>query len=246
MKKILLWAMALIAGSMTMNAQDILTKKSGEDVQVIVKEINTEDVKYVLFSEPNGVIYTMPKSEILIIRYASGRNEVFSQAQTAPKRNNMYAPDYGGANLVSSGMKYNELKEIYDFRDWQGGYERYSPFWCGFASFFITGLGQMCAGEGLRGVGFLCANILISTVGLSSLYSDASGMTYLLCSCANLGLGIWSIVDATRVAKVKNMYETDLRSQYSDISIDLYPSLNPAFSQSGLGVAPGMTLAITF
>lgn len=85
MKKFLLLAAALVMSAVAMNAQDLLTKNNGEDIKVIVKEIDAQNVKYVLFSEPNGVLYTMPKSEILMIRYASGRNEIFgNQRSTAP------------------------------------------------------------------------------------------------------------------------------------------------------------------
>ncbi len=247
MKKLFLLAIVALASTMNLSAQDILTKQNGEDLQVVVKEVDADNVKYVLYSEPNGVVYTMPKSDILMVRYASGRNEVFGQQTVKKQSNNPYAIDYGGGKYIHAGMKYNELKNIYHHSDWRGGYEKYSPFWCGFASFFIPGLGQICAGEGGRGLGFWGTNLLISTVGLASLYTDTTGIVYLLCSCANLGLGIWSIVDASQIAKVKNMYETDMRSAYySGVSIDLYPSVNPIQYGGNLKVAPGMTLAITF
>ena len=68
MKKILFLAAMVIVGLTAASAQDLLTKQNGDDLQVVVKEVNTDDVKYVLFSEPNGVVYTLPKSEILMIR----------------------------------------------------------------------------------------------------------------------------------------------------------------------------------
>ena len=70
MKKLLLLAIGVMMSAVAVNAQDLLTKKSGEDIQVIVKEVNADNVKYVLFSEPNGVVYTIPTSDILRIRYA--------------------------------------------------------------------------------------------------------------------------------------------------------------------------------
>lgn len=244
MKKLLLLAIGVMMSAVAVNAQDCLTKKNGEDVQVIVKEVNTDNVKYVLFSEPNGVVYTMPKSEILMIRYASGRNEVFSQARSSANNSTVqFAPS---AN-IRPGMKYKELQKIYDPREYSSmAYERYNPFWCGVGSFFIPGLGQMCAGEVGRGLGFLGVNCLVSVAGWTSLYTDSTGLTYLLCSCVNLGIGICSIIDAAQVAKVKNMYETDLRSYHSSVSFEMYPSLNAIPTQSGLGVAPGMTFALTF
>ena len=257
MKKFLLLAAALVMSAVAMNAQDLLTKNNGEDIKVIVKEIDAQNVKYVLFSEPNGVLYTMPKSEILMIRYASGRNEIFSnQRSTAPTpaRTTTYATpyspyqefDYGMADHIQVGMKYDQLKNMYDYRMYRpGGYERYSPAWSGVASFFIPGLGQLICGETGRGFGQFALSTMCDIVTVVSIVEDLEVLGPLT-SLAHLGIAIWSIVDATRVAKVKNMYENDLRSLQSSVSVDLYPSLNAVPMQGGLGVAPGMTLSLTF
>ncbi len=257
MKKFLLLATALVMSAVAMNAQDLLTKNNGEDIKVIVKEIDAQNVKYVLFSEPNGVLYTMPKSEILMIRYASGRNEIFGNQRTAPTpaRTTTYATpyspyqefDYGMADHIQVGMKYDQLKKLYDYRMYRpGGYERYSPAWSGVASFFIPGLGQLICGEAGRGFGQFALSTMCDIVTIVSIEEGIDGLA-LLTSLAHLGIAIWSIVDATQVAKVKNMYETDLRSMRSSVEVEMYPSLNTFTTQSnGIGVAPGMTLAITF
>lgn len=257
MKKFLLLAAALVMSAVAMNAQDLLTKNNGEDIKVIVKEIDAQNVKYVLFSEPNGVLYTMPKSEILMIRYASGRNEIFgNQRSTAPTpaRTTTYATpyspyqefDYGMADHIQVGMKYDQLKKLYDYRMYRpGGYERYSPAWSGVASFFIPGLGQLICGETGRGFGQFALSTMCDIVTIVSIVEDLDGLGALT-SLAHLGIAIWSIVDATQVAKVKNMYETDLRSMRSSVEVEMYPSLNAVPMQGGLGVAPGMTLSLTF
>ena len=255
MKRTLFSLVALLVCTATMQAQDLLTNQSGEQIRVIVKEIDSQNVKYVLFSEPDGVLYVVPKSEVMIIHYASGRKEVFTNANlvseqaakaTPPHPGNFYYVDYGGGAHIRHGMKYAELKNIYHHRNWQGGYERYSPGWSGVGSFFIPGLGQMCCNEVGRGLFQMGANVALGVLSLVALV-DGDEFSYLVCSSSRLALGVWSIIDAVRVARVKNMYENDLLANYySDISVDMYPSLNPVYSQSGLGVAPGMTLAITF
>lgn len=245
MKNFFLLALTMLTCVVTASAQDVLTKQNGEDMQVIVKEIDSSNVKYVLYSEPNGVLYVMPKSEVLMISYASGRREVFGVQMKDYEQMDPYATNYGGRSYIRMNMKYADLKNIYDYRDWRGGFEKYSPTWCGVASFFIPGLGQICAGEAGRGLGQWFVSALVNTCGLYALESGYVG-SYLLCCCTSLGLGIWSIVDATRVAKVKNMYVTDLYSKQS-VSVDLYPSLTPMqYSGSNLKVAPGMTLAVSF
>ena len=243
MKKFLLLAIGVMMSVVAANAQDYLTKKSGEDVQVIVKEVNADNVKYVLFSEPNGVVYTMPKSDILIIRYASGRNEVFSNAKASA---NAFDVQFAPSANIRPGMKYNELKEIYNHREYNSmAYKRYSPGWCGVGSFFIPGLGQMCCDEWGRGLGQLGVHLGIGLLATVCANSGADG-AYTVLTLAKFGYDIWSIVDAVQVARVKNMYETDLRSLQSSVSVELYPSLNAVPMQDGLGVAPGMTLSLTF
>lgn len=219
MKKLLLLTAMVFITTTSMNAWDTISTECGNVVSNIT---------------------TITQSENLINQYNSSDEDL-----GALQRGNLYYPDYGGAHYISYGMKYKELKHIYNFREWHGGYEKYSPFWCGFASFCIPGLGQMCAGEGLRGLGQVCVNVGLGVLA-TGYANNGNAEAYLILTLARLGYGIWSIIDASRVAKVKNMYETDLHSQYSEISVDMYPSLNPMVSQSGLSVAPGMTLSISF
>lgn len=60
-----------------------------------------------------------------------------------------------------------------------------------------------------------------------------------------IALDICAIVDAVRVAKVKNMYYQDL-NKLSAIDVDLYPSVN--YVQMGNSIQPtaGFTLAMRF
>ena len=243
MKKFLLLVAALVMSAVAMNAQDLLTKNNGDDLQVIVKEVNANDIKYVLFSEPNGVVYTMPKSEIMMIRYASGRKEIFT-GQTA--RTNNSAPQFAPTSDIRPGMKYKELQKIYDPKEYNSlAYDRYSPVWAGIGSFFIPGLGQMCCGEFGRGLGQVAVNVGLSILANVCAYNGAES-GYYIAALTRLGYDIWSIIDAVRVAKVKNMYEIDLRSMRSSVEVEMYPSLNAVPMQGGLGVAPGMTLSLTF
>ena len=77
-------------------AQDFVTKRNGEDIAAIVDEVGPDYVRFRLWDEPEGVTYTMLKNEILMIRYATGRNEVFDQKQS----------------LAMVPMKYKEMAEV--------------------------------------------------------------------------------------------------------------------------------------
>jgi hypothetical protein len=60
------------------NVKDIITLKSGEDIQALVQEVGDVDVKYKRFDNPNGPNYTLKKSEIFSITYANGSKDVFA------------------------------------------------------------------------------------------------------------------------------------------------------------------------
>ena len=57
------------------NAQDFVIMKNGDEIKAKVLEITMDEVKYRLYDEPDGVIYTVWKSDIIMIHYESGRSE---------------------------------------------------------------------------------------------------------------------------------------------------------------------------
>lgn len=62
-------------------AQDVLTKKNGEDISSKVLEVTTTEIKYKKFDNPNGPTFTILKSEVLLIRYENGTKDVFNEPQ---------------------------------------------------------------------------------------------------------------------------------------------------------------------
>ena len=83
MKKLLLFSVVVIGIGLSVNAQDIITLKNGEDIQALVQEIGEVDVKYKKFDNPNGPNYALKKSDILIIRYANGSKDIFTDTATS-------------------------------------------------------------------------------------------------------------------------------------------------------------------
>lgn len=231
MKRLIMLLSVLALFAVSAAAQDFVTKRNGEDIAAIVDEVGPDYVRFRLWDEPDGVTYTMLKNEILMIRYATGRNEVFDQKQS----------------LAMVPMKYKEMAKVYDYRLYQKSlYDRYSPAGSGIASFFIPGLGQMICGEWGRGLAYLGGHVGCTI--LTSLSAIAESDTLALMGLAGvLAIDICSIVDGVRVAKVKNMYMEELRkSGYYGLDVDLYPSVNYVRTTSGVQPTAGMTLALRF
>jgi hypothetical protein len=232
MKRLIMLLSALAFFAVSAAAQDFVTKRNGEDIAAIVDEVGPDYVRFRLWDEPDGVTYTMLKNEILMIRYATGRNEVFDQMSSL---------------AVAPMMKYKEMAKVYDYRLYQKSlYDRYSPAGSGVASFFIPGLGQMICGEWGRGFAWLGGHV--GCYMLTGISAIAESDTLVLMGIAGLlAIDICAIVDGVRVAKVKNMYMEDLRkSGYYGLDVDLYPSVNYVHTASGIQPTAGMTLALRF
>lgn len=232
MKRLIMLLSALAFFAVSAAAQDFVTKRNGEDIPAIVDEVGPDYVRFRLWDEPDGVTYTMLKNEILMIRYATGRNEVFDQMSSL---------------AMAPMMKYKEMAKVYDYRLYQKSlYDRYSPAGSGVASFFIPGLGQMICGEWGRGFAWLGGHV--GCYMLTGISAIAESDTLVLMGIAGLlAIDICSIVDGVRVAKVKNMYMEDLRrSGYYGLDVDLYPSVNYVRTTSGVQPTAGMTLALRF
>ena len=163
---------------------------------------------------------------------------------------------------VAEGMKYRELKNLYDAKTYvHQDDDAVNPAWAGVASFFIPGLGQCIAGEWGRGLGFIAADLGLAATAICSLtlfqvYDTPPGFPAISAGNAiAIGAGvcyalidIWSIFDAVKVAKVRNMYEQDLRSQSASLTLQLEPFF--AYSQPGYNStnhpAAGVSLKLRF
>ena len=156
---------------------------------------------------------------------------------------------------IAPGMKYKELKRIYDYKDWFSTQEdEYSPALMGLCSFLIPGLGQIICDEVGRGFAWLggAVGCYLLTSGTSAmgipLIMTGSGVAGPLVMFAGpiamLTLDICAITDACRVAKVKNMYMTDLEKR--KYSLDLHPSVDCINLSGGVQPVAGLTLALKF
>jgi len=64
------------------NSQDVIIKKDGTDINVKVKEITIDAVKYLNFDNQNGPLYTISKTDIFRIKYENGKVESFVKNNT--------------------------------------------------------------------------------------------------------------------------------------------------------------------
>jgi hypothetical protein len=82
MKKLLKTTLLLMLfGIIGAKAQDKIYKTSGEVLETKVIEIGTGEIKYKVFANLNGPVYTLQKSQILKITYENGKTESFENGE---------------------------------------------------------------------------------------------------------------------------------------------------------------------
>lgn len=250
MKKLFFTLMLVLSAAAAAGAQDIITMKDGRRIEAKVLEISSQNVRYRMFDEPDGVVYAVPRSGISSIKYESGRVE--DMASSASESLFSSSPTLENEVKIVPGMRYRDYMYLYRPSDYvRAPGDPYSPAVSGIVSALIPGLGQMICGEIGRGFAILGVNVGVPVVGVlgTALFSYNSygaaitGIT--VTTLLSLGVYVWNIVDAVQVAQIKNMYRQDLRRAYS-FGLDLYPSVNFIPSASGIHPAPGITLALNF
>ena len=65
----------------TLNAQDVILKTNGDEIQAKVKEIGVSEIKYKKFDNKSGPVYTILKSEVFMITYENGSKDWFGRRQ---------------------------------------------------------------------------------------------------------------------------------------------------------------------
>lgn len=73
-------ALLVLFGICTAAGQDIIMKKNGDEIKVKVDEVLPDGIKYHKYENLDGPVYTMPKSDIFMIKYENGSKDVFNNA----------------------------------------------------------------------------------------------------------------------------------------------------------------------
>jgi len=84
MKRILFVILTLGLFTTSIFSQDIITKKTGEDISAKISEVTQTEIKYKKFDYLEGPTFSVLKSEVLMIRYENGTKDIFNETTTQP------------------------------------------------------------------------------------------------------------------------------------------------------------------
>lgn len=250
-KNLILLGMLSLFFSFSALAQDIIVTKEGKDIQAKVLEITETEIKYLDFENQDGPTYTLNKANVVLIRYQNGKNEVFSD-DSKPK-NGTYKPNT--STYVTDGMRYRDYKKLYDRRKYVHQFgDPYNPTLSGVASWLIPGLGQGLCDEWGRGLaifgGFILGSGLYMTSIVTTTYNSYSNYVnpapIVVSSVLLIAYDIWNIVDAVKVAKIKNMYYQDIRGQQTSFNMSLTPCFTYINTPEANAPVWGLSLNIGF
>jgi hypothetical protein len=116
MKKYLLMLAAMFSFALC-QAQDVLVKKNGEEIEVKVQEINLNEIKYKRFDNLQGPMISIAKSDVFMIKYENGSKDVFNEpAKPVVSTSPVQVPYYEGQDhlkLAGPRLGFTILSQRY-------------------------------------------------------------------------------------------------------------------------------------
>jgi len=109
----------LVLFALNIFSQDYIILKDGEEIEAKVMEIHDNKIDYKRYSNPTGPTYHLNKSEIFMIKYASGDKDIFNasqstkqttltpppKVQTSKSNEFVYDPNIGTSNCQTQKSK---------------------------------------------------------------------------------------------------------------------------------------------
>lgn len=98
-RKALLLLVALFAITLCYS-QDVITTKTGDDIQAKVMEVGNTEIKFKRMDNLDGPLFTLLKADVLMIRYANGTKDIFTQEA----KKGLNAPEFSTEDYFRQGQ----------------------------------------------------------------------------------------------------------------------------------------------
>ena len=244
MKKLSLFIVLFCASLMTM-AQDVIVKKDGSTIQSKVMEINGTEIKYKKWSNQDGPMYCINRSEIMSINYQNGEVEKFSEGTSLtnelPVSSEMpvygkgyleYVPYYS-LTLDGNYLSEDEVRQLLGkqgFEDFLGGCRMMRTSAVFELIYYVTGI------PGILGLiyGYTAGNYTAIAIGWAGM------------SVAVPCLVLYGVFHHTGQNRISDLVAEYNRNSNKTISFRISPSVMQTnnFASNNLGL--GMTFSVNF
>lgn len=99
----------LICLTISASAQDKIYKKGGEIIDAKISEVGTNEIKYKVFEDDDGPLYTLEKDRILKVVYENGRTELYQNSLKDPEVYADQAKNAFKVNFLAPLLGYTQL-----------------------------------------------------------------------------------------------------------------------------------------
>lgn len=120
MKNLYLLLLFVLGLAATTRSQDKIYKKGGEIIEVNIIEVGTDEIKYRVFSDQSGPMYSLDKDRIIKVVYQNGRVETYQSNLKDPKLYEDQAKDAIKVNFLAPLLGYTQLNFEHNLRPGRG------------------------------------------------------------------------------------------------------------------------------
>lgn len=119
MKKFYLLAIFLALATVA-RSQDKIYRKGGEILEVKITEVGTDEIKYRIFNDQAGPMYSLDKDRIIKVVYENGRVETYQSNFKDPSLYEDQAKDALKINFLAPLLGYTQLNYEHNLRPGRG------------------------------------------------------------------------------------------------------------------------------
>lgn len=110
----------LLGLAATAQSQDKIYKKGGEIIEARITEVGTDEIKYRVFSDQSGPMYSLDKDRIIKVVYENGRVETYQSNLKDPSLYEDQAKDAIKVNFLAPLLGYTQLNFEHNLRPGRG------------------------------------------------------------------------------------------------------------------------------
>lgn len=94
-------------------AQDIITKKNGEEIQAKVLNVSDKEINYIKWTNQNGPTYTIPLSEVFMVKYENGEKDIFNKETSITKEQTQTTfSEYGVKQMQQNNLDLLKRQDL--------------------------------------------------------------------------------------------------------------------------------------
>jgi len=240
--RIMSFVVAMLLGVAGAFAQDIITLKSGDDIEALVEKVGETEIEYKRWDNQTGPVYVVKTDKIFMINYRNGTKQVFntpakpSQPQTEQVQQQPVTPvTPSPTDLKTEFYRIgNDDWDMLDFFERNGFsvyYER-----------FRNARKQSNSGKALLGVGIGLSGVSVivwvagGSNGNESVRADSYIAGSILSGVGSILTIIGIPVTAVGGGRKKSIKNDFAREQFGVMRYSYQPKLNFSTTSNGIGL----------